>query len=134
MVYSEAECEKFRKMMHVKLRPDYITEWVVGDGLFGEPVFTFDRKTYYNGYADRDRLTRVQLMILVLEGGFGCPDFDLPDPTEEEKAEMDRMMEDPARKARDLRDDCESHEVPDSHEGESDKSEAPDDKDWEDGW
>ena len=42
---------------------------------FGEPVLTFDRITYYNGYRDRDLLTPEQIEILRKEGPMGCVGF-----------------------------------------------------------
>ena len=42
---------------------------------FGEPVLTFDRITYYNGYRDRDLLTPEQIEILREEGPMGCIGF-----------------------------------------------------------
>jgi len=73
MKYTEDDFKRFRQMEHEKLEPDCIVEWVFP--AMGEPVLTFDRKTYYNAYADRDLLTEEQLAILRSEGAMGCPAF-----------------------------------------------------------
>lgn len=74
--YTESDFERFRQLPHYKLNGGCRVEWVFPS--FGEPVLTFDRRTYYNGYSDRDRLTFEQLHILAMEGPMGCPEFDDP--------------------------------------------------------
>ena len=73
LTYTEKDCIKFRKLPHEKAVPGGVVEWVFPN--IGEPVFTFDRKTYYNGYADRDELTKEQVAILKKEGVLGCLPF-----------------------------------------------------------
>ena len=73
MVYTELPVEKLRKLEHRKIDPSCQVEWVFP--FFGTPVFTFDRKVYYSGYADRDELTDEQYEIIVKEGALGCPLF-----------------------------------------------------------
>ena len=71
--YTEEDFKEFRKLRHSKRRPDNQTEWVFPSR--GEPVVTFDRITYYNGYRDRDLLTDEQIEILRKEGVIGCIPF-----------------------------------------------------------
>ena len=71
--YTEEDFIRFRKMDHHKSRPENKVEWVFPHK--GEPILTFDRITYYNGYCDRDLLTPEQIEILRKEGPLGCPDF-----------------------------------------------------------
>lgn len=73
MTYNKQDFDRFRKMEHEKLKAGNIVEWVFP--AMGEPVFTFDRITYYNGYSDRDILTKEQIAILKKEGAMGCPKF-----------------------------------------------------------
>lgn len=71
--YTEEDFKEFRKLPHEKVGPECIVEWVFPR--FGEPVLTFDRITYYNGYRDRDLLTPEQVSILRKEGSLGCTFF-----------------------------------------------------------
>lgn len=71
--YTEDDFRRFRKLEHEKLDPDCQVEWVFPN--LGEPVLTFDRVTYYNGYNDRDKLTAEQIAILRKEGVMGCIPF-----------------------------------------------------------
>ena len=72
--YTEADFEEFRKLKHEKVSEDCVVEWVFPH--LGEPVLTFDRVTYYNGYRDRGLLTKEQIRILRKEGALGCVPFD----------------------------------------------------------
>jgi len=71
--YTEEDFSRFRKLKHHKHSKDCKVEWVFPS--FGEPVLTFDRVTYYNGYRDRDFLTPEQIEILREEGPMGCLPF-----------------------------------------------------------
>ena len=71
--YTEDDFKRFRKLEHEKLEPGNQVEWVFPS--LGEPVLTFDRVTYYNGYSDRDKLTAEQIAILRKEGAMGCLPF-----------------------------------------------------------
>jgi hypothetical protein len=71
--YTEEDFARFRKLKHSKHSRDCQVEWVFPS--FGEPVLTFDRITYYNGYRDRDLLTPEQIEILRKEGPMGCVGF-----------------------------------------------------------
>ena len=71
--YTEEDFARFRKLKHSKHNKACKVEWVFPS--FGEPVLTFDRITYYNGYSDRDKLTEEQIEILREEGPMGCIPF-----------------------------------------------------------
>ena len=71
--YTEEDFKEFRKLEHMKVSPGCVVEWVFP--MFGTPVLTFDRITYYNGYSDRDKLTEEQIEIVRKEGVLGCTPF-----------------------------------------------------------
>ncbi len=71
--YTEKDYKRFRNLEHRKVKPGNVTEWVFPS--FGEPVVTFDRITYYNGYSDRHKLSEEQIAILKKEGVLGCISF-----------------------------------------------------------
>jgi len=68
--YTEEDFARFRRLKHSRRGR---VEWVFPS--FGEPVLTFDRITYYNGYRDRDLLTPEQIRILREDGVLGCIGF-----------------------------------------------------------
>jgi|GEM_PF-1587046 len=68
--YTEEDFARFRKLKHSRRGR---VEWAFPS--FGEPVLTFDRITYYNGYRDRDLLTPEQIRILREDGVLGCIGF-----------------------------------------------------------
>lgn len=71
MAYSAEECRSFRRLQHVR-RGDSGALWVFPS--MGEWIITFDRRHYYNYFADQDLMTPEQLRIAQREGPF-CMDY-----------------------------------------------------------
>lgn len=67
------EGKELSQLKHERISDSCVVEWVFPE--HGTPYLTFDRKSYYNAYSDRDKLSDEQLRILRKEGAMGCPEF-----------------------------------------------------------